>query len=162
MRAMGSLSGLLEEISEFLERLSEEARAGMPILVEGQSDVRALEELGVKGKIIALKTDGKRLVDVVERIERSPSEEIIILTDFDRAGRELASSLAAELEGMGLRANLSYWRWLRTLVSSFTKDIEGLPSLVETLMRKAGLRARARWCERAGGGIDSCSIASEV
>ena len=139
---MNSMARLLEEINEFLERLSEDAERGTPILVEGPSDIRALRELGVRGSFIALKTNGKRLVDVVERIERPPGGEIIILTDFDRTGRELAFSLVKELECIGLRANLTYWRWLKALVGSFSKDIEGLPSLVETLMRKAKSRLR--------------------
>ena len=139
---MSSMARLLEEINEFLERLSEDAEQGMPILVEGPSDVRALRELGVRGSFIALKTSGKKLVDVVERIERPPNGEVIILTDFDRTGKELAFSLAEELESAGLRANLTYWRRLKALVGSFSKDIEGLPSLVETLMRKARSRPR--------------------
>ena len=139
---MGSIAELLEEINTFLERLSEDAKQGMPILVEGPSDIRALEELGIRGNLIALKTNKKRLVDMIEHIECPPGGHIIILTDFDRTGRELAFLLVKELESMGLRADLTYWRWLRALVGSFAKDIEGLPSLVETLMRKARSRLR--------------------
>ena len=139
---MGSIARLLEEIGELLQRLSEDAGRGTPIVVEGPSDVRALRELGVEGTVIALKTNGKRLIDVVERVGNPAGGEVIILTDFDRAGREYAFSLAEELESIGLRANLTYWRWLRALVGTFAKDVEGLPSLVETLMRKARSRLR--------------------
>jgi len=139
---LGSIARLLEEIGELLQRLSEDAGRGTPIVVEGPSDVRALRELGVKGTVIALKTNGKRLIDVVERVGNPAGGEVIILTDFDRAGREYAFSLAEELESIGLRANLTYWRWLRALVGTFAKDVEGLPSLVETLMRKARSRLR--------------------
>jgi len=139
---LGSIARLLEEIGELLQRLSEDAGRGTPIVVEGPSDVRALRELGVEGTVIALKTNGKRLIDVVERVGNPAGGEVIILTDFDRAGREYAFSLAEELESIGLRANLTYWRWLRALVGTFAKDVEGLPSLVETLMRKARSRLR--------------------
>jgi len=139
---LGSIARLLEEIGELFQRLSEDAGRGTPIVVEGPSDVRALRELGVDGTVIALKTNGKRLIDVVERVGNPAGGEVIILTDFDRAGREYAFSLAEELESIGLRANLTYWRWLRALVGTFAKDVEGLPSLVETLMRKARSRLR--------------------
>ena len=139
---MGSIAKLIEEVNELLEKLSQDAKQGMPILVEGPSDIRALEELGIEGNLIALKTNGKRLIEVVERIECPPGGYIIILTDFDRTGRELALSLVEEFESMGLRADLTYWRWLKALVGSFAKDIEGLPSLIETLMRKARAKLR--------------------
>jgi len=139
---MGSLSKLLDELTGLLERLSEEAERGTPIIVEGPSDVEALRTLGIHGTFVAVKACRKPLVDVVHDIPVSAGGEVILLMDFDRAGREQARKLAEELTGFGFKVNLSYWHYLMALVGSFAKDIEGLPSLVETLMRKVGPRLK--------------------
>ena len=136
---MGALRRLLEELLEVLARLSEEAASGVPVLVEGRSDVKALRELGVEGLLVAVRAGRKPMADLALELA-SRADEVIVLTDFDPEGREQAREWARELERVGLRANLSFWRYLMGLVGSFAKDIEGLPSLVETLMRKTGHR----------------------
>ena len=136
---MGSLGRLLNELNELLTKLSEEAARGVPLLVEGNSDIEALMALGVEGCFVAVKASGKPMPDVALDV-RELADEAIILTDFDREGRERALELACELERLGVKANLTYWKNLMALVSSFTKDVEGLPSFVETLMRKLGPR----------------------
>ena len=142
---MGALQRLLEELDAVLNRLSEDVARGTPVVVEGKSDVEALRSLGIEGCFVLAKAHGKSLADLALELA-STSREVIILTDFDEAGRELAHRWMIELEGLGLKANLTYWRCLRGLVSSFTKDIEGLPSLIETLMRKTGLGpGKGRW-----------------
>ena len=136
---MGALQRLLEELNTVLARLSEEAGQGIPLIVEGRSDIEALRSLGIEGRFVALKAAGKPVPDLALEMCEGVSE-VIILTDFDSAGREQAHRLALELERLGIKANLAYWRYLMALVGSFTKDIEGLPSLIETLMRKVGPR----------------------
>ncbi len=137
---MGSFQKLLEELGDLLSRLSEDVASGIPVVVEGKSDVKALSSLGLRGRFVVAKAARTGIPDAVLDLAGS-SDEVIILTDFDEAGRELAMRWALELESVGLKANLSYWRCLKGLVGSFTKDIEGLPSLIETLMRKAGPRS---------------------
>ena len=134
---MGSLCDLLEEVRSVLAKLSEEVARGVPVVVEGKSDVEALRSLGLKGHFIAVKSRREAIPDVALEVAEA-GREVIILTDFDDAGRELAHRWAVELESLGLKANLTYWRHLKGLVGSFAKDIEGLPSLIETLMRKTG------------------------
>jgi len=138
---LGTLMELLEELNAVLARLSEDAERGVPLLVEGRSDIKALRELGINGCFIAVKANRKPLPDLALDICQMASEAIILL-DFDSSGREDAMRLACELERLGVKADLGYWRQLRALVGSgsFTKDIEGLPSFIETLMRKLGLR----------------------
>jgi len=134
---LGSLRDLLEEISSVLAKLSEEVASGVPVVVEGKSDVEALRSLGLEGQFIAVKSRREAISDMALEVAEV-GREVIILTDFDDAGRELAHRWAVELESLGLKANLTYWRHLKGLVGSFAKDIEGLPSLIETLMRKTG------------------------
>jgi len=134
---LGALRRLLEELLDVLGRLSEEAASGVPVLVEGRSDVKALRELGVEGLLVAVRASRRPVADLALELA-SLTDEVIILADFDPAGREQAREWARELERLGLKANLSFWRYLMGLVGSLAKDIEGLPSLVETLMRKTG------------------------
>ena len=136
---MGALHRLLEELSNVIARLSEDVGRGVPIVVEGRSDVEALRALGVNGCFVIARQNGRTVADMVLELANK-ADEVIILTDFDAAGQEQAMSWARELESLGLRANLSYWRYLKGLVGSFAKDIEGLPSLIETLIKKAGHR----------------------
>ena len=136
---MGAIHRLLEQLDEVLARLSDEASRGVPVVVEGRSDVEALRSLGIDGHFVVAKANSKPVADLALELA-SRASEVIVLTDFDAAGREQAFLWALELERVGVKANLAYWRCLMSLVGSFAKDIESLPSLIETLMRKAGYK----------------------
>ena len=107
-------------------------------MVEGRSDVEALRSLGIEGSFVVARSSRKPIPDLVLDLQDS-CDEVIVLVDFDAAGREQARRWAEELERAGLKANLAYWRCLKALVGSFTKDIEGLPSFMGTLKRRLGL-----------------------
>jgi 2,5-diamino-6-(ribosylamino)-4(3H)-pyrimidinone 5'-phosphate reductase len=119
-----------------LERLERKSDSGIPIVVEGKNDVHALHLLGITGDIILAKSYGKSLLDVLGEIERMGKSEVILLFDFDRRGREWTHRMSRYLEGMKIKANLLFWRKLLGLVGSDVKDIEGLPSFLETLKTK--------------------------
>ena len=125
----------LETLMKILDRLCEDSEAGLPIIVEGRADVEVLRSLGVRGRIFTVKERGKSLVDVVDEV-RGVAEEAIILVDFDRRGREYALKLTKSLQMLGVKPNLSYWKEIMCLVGKWVKDVEGLPSYIETLKRK--------------------------
>lgn len=127
----------LECILRLVEFLVEDADRGLPIIVEGRRDEEALRRLGVRGRFILSKNYGRALVDVVEDV-RGMGREAIILMDFDRRGREYAKSIAENLEAVGITPNLYYWRELSALAGRWVKDVEGLPSYIETLKRRVG------------------------
>lgn len=118
----------LEKLSEVLEGLLEEAAKGIPVIVEGLKDAEALENLGLKGTIILAKARGGSYLDAVE--EASTQREVIILTDFDRRGDEMAAFLKEDLEGRGVKVNLTLRRRIASLVRKDVKDVEGLASYV--------------------------------
>jgi 2,5-diamino-6-(ribosylamino)-4(3H)-pyrimidinone 5'-phosphate reductase len=125
-----------EKILQVLERLAEESARGTPIIVEGKKDIEALRALAIEGNIVTAKTGGKSLLDVISEVEKTCSQQVILLLDFDRRGRELTRKLSQYLEKMGMKLNLTFWLGLSSLVGTEVKDVEGLASYMETLKSK--------------------------
>jgi 5S rRNA maturation endonuclease (ribonuclease M5) len=86
------LEKILETFSEFDEKT---------VIVEGKNDEKALKSLGVNN-IIAI--NGRPLYEVAE-IALKSENEIVILTDFDREGREIEHRLRELLQRQGKRPN---------------------------------------------------------
>jgi 2,5-diamino-6-(ribosylamino)-4(3H)-pyrimidinone 5'-phosphate reductase len=133
-----SLKRKTEKLSKLLEKLAIEAAKGIPIVVEGQKDVSALHQLNVEGKIVSSKTSGKSFFDMLTEIEQQKVHEVILLLDFDRRGVEWTHRLKQHLEKTKIKPNLDFWNQLYGLVGRDLKDIEGLPSYLETLKKRIG------------------------
>jgi 5S rRNA maturation endonuclease (ribonuclease M5) len=124
---------LLEKILEVVDELKE-ANETMPIIVEGEADVRALRELGLKGDILPINT-GQSLFNFCEDLAKKYSR-VIILTDWDRKGGHLCRILSEDLKAndvyfeIGLRAKLAGH------CKKETKDVEGLSGCVLRLERR--------------------------
>jgi 5S rRNA maturation endonuclease (ribonuclease M5) len=103
----------------------------MPIIVEGEADVRALRELGLTGEILPINT-GQPIFNFCEEVARKYSK-VLILTDWDRKGGHLCKILSEDL-----KANDVYYETkLRAKLAGYckkeTKDVEGLTSCVQRL-----------------------------
>lgn len=83
---------LMKLLTEFEDKL---------IIVEGKHDEKALKSLGVK-HIIAI--NRRPLYEVAEIASKS-KREIIILTDFDKKGREMEKTLKSLLQIKGKHPN---------------------------------------------------------
>lgn len=70
----------LEELNNLIEELKDKI-----VIVEGKKDKKALNRLGLKN-IIAI--NGKPVYDIV-RSYSDTKKEIVILTDFDRKGKQI-------------------------------------------------------------------------
>ena len=127
-----------EKILKIIEKLAEESSKGIPIIVEGEKDTRALRILEIKGEIIEAKTAGKSIMNVLSEVQRSTPAEVILLLDFDRRGKQLSKRLRRHLEAMRIRSNVFFWERLQAIVGRELKDIEGLASYMETLKSKIG------------------------
>jgi 2,5-diamino-6-(ribosylamino)-4(3H)-pyrimidinone 5'-phosphate reductase len=127
-----------ERIQQVLECLIRESSKGIPIIVEGKNDVQTLRNLGVQGEIVSAKTGGKSLLDLLWQIEESGIEEVIMLFDFDRRGKEWTETLKQRLEKSKIKPNVTFWNELLGLVGREVKDIEGLAAYIETLRKKLG------------------------
>jgi 2,5-diamino-6-(ribosylamino)-4(3H)-pyrimidinone 5'-phosphate reductase len=126
----------LEKIQKLLERLQKQSAKGTPIVVEGKNDVKALHRLGITGDFVLAKTSGKSFLDVLTEIESTQKQEVILLFDFDRRGKEWTSRMSRCLEGQKIAPNLLFWKSLLGLVGRDIKDIEGLASFLGTLSNK--------------------------
>jgi 5S rRNA maturation endonuclease (ribonuclease M5) len=120
----------LEEFEKALIEL-QEYNTNAPIIVEGEKDVEALKKLGVRGRIITINS-GITLIDFCDKIARE-FREVIILTDWDRKGGFLCSTIKRNLEGRVL-CNTHY----REIFAKYTmiKTVEGLPSWFTTMNEK--------------------------
>ena len=133
-----SLKERLEKIQELLQKLAAESAKGIPIIVEGSNDEKALRELCISGEIIPAKTF-KSFIHLISEIEERRQMEVILLMDFDRRGREWTKRLMQSLERMRIKPNMLYWNGLLAFAGREIKDIEGLASYMKTLEKKIGL-----------------------
>lgn len=112
------------KLLRILEELQDCAEQGMPILIEGKKDEESLRELGVDGNFIKVSGSPHKLFEIAEIAARS--SKIIILTDFDRKGNELARKLSEDIQRLGSYPNLQIRRKLMGITRRYIKDIESL------------------------------------
>ena len=72
----------LEKIEQIIAKLTEESAKGKPIVVEGKKDAQALQELGVNGAIVTVKTGGKSFLEATAEIENLGASEVILVVGF--------------------------------------------------------------------------------
>ena len=136
-----SLKKRVEKILQLLDRLAKESAQGTPIIVEGRKDVNTLRDLSIEGDIISAKTSGRSILDVIDEVEEQNKQEVILLMDFDRRGKEWTKRLTQHFEKMRIKPNLFFWIRLLGLVGRDVRDIEGLATYLENLKKKCGNKA---------------------
>ncbi|MEE9440852.1 MAG: toprim domain-containing protein [Candidatus Thermoplasmatota archaeon] len=120
----------LEDLEEALFELREENKT-VPIIVEGDKDIEALRKLDMTGEIIRFNV-GLSIPDFCDMISQK-YKNIILLTDWDRKGGYLCSTIKKNLESR-VGCNTRY----REIFAkrSMIRTLEGLPSWIETLRKK--------------------------
>lgn len=121
-----------KKLSCIIEELKICAEQGMPILIEGKKDENALKKLGINGTFIKVSGSGLKLFEIAEKSVKS-SSKVIILTDFDKKGEQLAKRLAEDIQSLGSYPNLEFRRKIMGITRKFIKDIESLPRHMEQL-----------------------------
>lgn len=124
---------LLEKIEDVLLEL-EQKNKKVPIIVEGEADIKALRELGLEGEIISI-NKGQSLFNFCEDLAKRYTD-VIILTDWDRKGGHLSKILSEDLKANDLHFNTEFRARLAGLCKKETKDVEGLPACVQRLNQK--------------------------
>lgn len=122
-------------LSSILEELKICAEKGIPILIEGKNDERALQELGIDGNFLKVSGSGFKLFEIAEMAALS-SSKVIILTDFDKKGNELAKRLSEDIQSLGSHPDLTIRRRIMGITHKYIKDIEGLPNHMDYLELK--------------------------
>ena len=124
----------LEDIMALIEELA--SQSGVPIIVEGRKDMRALEKLGITGNIIVL-NDGHSIIDTCTKLSEE-YEKAIILMDWDRKGGQLARLLMDALEANDMKYDSDIRAGISRLSKKEIKDIESLPKYLARLKERVG------------------------
>lgn len=128
----------LESFDQLLDKLAKETSRGVPVVVEGKNDTKALSRLGIECRTLCVKSTRGTILESIERLKTY--SEVIVLTDFDRKGREMEREIARKLEELRVKPNTLFWKQIKGLVGRDVKDLEGLPAYIEGLRRKLGNR----------------------
>lgn len=123
-------SEAFEKLEETLEEIRKVSAEGATIIVEGTKDEKSLRKLGVSGPISQVPNEGKTPLNSLE--ELSDCEEVVILTDFDRTGEELAKFCKRHFEKLGVTVLFKLRKRLKKFLRKSVKDIEGMSSFIES------------------------------
>jgi 5S rRNA maturation endonuclease (ribonuclease M5) len=125
----------LEALEELISSLMEASSEGAAIIVEGRRDEAALRALGIHGPVImASRRPALCLAEDAARCYTA----IILLTDWDEKGEEMALNIARHLQGAGLRPDLEIRFRLKKLVRKEIKDVESLSFYMERMREQYG------------------------
>ncbi len=123
--------GLLKEIREAVV----EDRA--VLLVEGERDRHALVGLGLPAESILLVHHGVTLSQLVEDVVRK-GRLVVLLTDWDRAGGELARRLRSLFDDGRVKVDTDFRRRLARAVRGETQYVEAVLAWAERAAVRAG------------------------
>ena len=114
-----------EEVKEVISELSESNKL---IIVEGPKDKKALNEVGVNNYIVCLSK--KAIFEVIEDVAKL-TDKVVILTDFDKKGKELYGKLNSGLQKHGVKVDHYFREWLQK--NTRISHVEGLDKFLRNL-----------------------------
>ena len=110
--------------------------AGTFVVVEGERDRRSVRRLGVEGEVV-LVHHGRPLNQVANELAER-ARRVIVLTDWDSEGGQLARRLQDFLRAMPLELDLDTRRRLATLLRGELTHVEGLYGWARRTSEAAG------------------------
>ncbi|HSO25934.1 MAG TPA: toprim domain-containing protein [Methanobacteriaceae archaeon] len=122
----------LLRLNEELEELKYYGEQGVPILIEGKKDEKALRELGLEGDFMKVSGSPLNLFEIAE-IAAESSPKVIILTDFDKKGNQLAKRLSRDIQSLGSYPDMQIRRKIMGMTRKYIKDIQSLPKHINRL-----------------------------
>jgi 5S rRNA maturation endonuclease (ribonuclease M5) len=109
------------------------------VLVEGQRDIEALRSMGYTGKIYTCTHLGFNEIDLVDHISEKNSN-ILILTDFDKEGREINQRLTRMLEFKGIKVELGIRGEFGKIMAKLNiYAIESIDNVIESIKTEMGI-----------------------
>jgi len=120
---------LFDEFSNIFEKLAQEARLGVPIIVEGKRDAEALRKLGVRGEIVLIKS----IRGLRRSFEERSIRRVILLPDLDEEGERLLKLVKQSLEGVVKEIDVSYWKKLKIFKKLGFTQVETMHLLLERI-----------------------------
>jgi 5S rRNA maturation endonuclease (ribonuclease M5) len=131
----------LQELLVVLDEIAARAGQGAVILVEGRRDRAALEALGIHGDIVL--TSQSHLFGLAENVS-GRSRDIIILTDWDERGEEVARDAERYLRSNGARPDGEPRKKLGKLSRKEIMELENLHGYMERLKRQCAAKQTDR------------------
>lgn len=120
----------VDALEELILSLQEASSRGAAIIVEGPRDRKALRALGIPGPVIL--ASRRPVLELAEDAARS-YPEIIVLTDWDERGEEMAIKIEEHLRCTASKADLEIRSRLKKLVKKEIKDVESLSLYMERM-----------------------------
>ncbi len=120
----------LEEVQKLLDELREFSAQGVPIIVEGKNDSKALRDLDIRGPVVQISSSKKTALNFLEGL--SGHKQVVILTDFDRAGADLARFCEKHLQKLNVEPILDPRKKLKFFLRKGIKDIESLEKFLRS------------------------------
>jgi 5S rRNA maturation endonuclease (ribonuclease M5) len=119
---------------DFLSAANDESTV---IVVEGDRDRRSLRSLGVSGQILLLHSG--RGMSRLTRSLSHPGKKVVVLTDWDREGGQLAHRLVELLTAEGVSVDAEFRRRLTRVLRGEVAHVEGLAGWARRSAERAGL-----------------------
>ena len=116
----------LEELTQLIEKLKKNSKDAA-LIVEGESDQKALETLGVKADFFLICRITSSLRLKTEEIGQKYKRAILML-DQDKKGRELTKKLTTYLQKEGVKVDTKLSKLILTKAN--TSTVEGLAKRV--------------------------------
>lgn len=116
-----------EELKNFFLELKNSNKL---IIVEGIKDRKALNELGVTNYIVFL--NKKPIFEVIEDVAKI-TDKVVILTDFDKKGKELYGKLNSGLQRYVIKVDHYFREWLQR--NTRLSHVEGLVRFLRNLYK---------------------------
>ena len=131
-KRLGRLSENERSLIETIKTLDSRYQ-NLLVIVEGKRDVSVLRSLGLKAPIIKTQTrlTRQRLIEKIQA-KVGKTGQVLILTDFDKMGKEIYRFLEKEFELSGIknlkrerrmiRKYMEHWTTIEQLVSLFKRS----------------------------------------
>ncbi len=113
-----------EELQDFIRKLIQSNKL---VVVEGIKDKNSLKRLGVTNYIVLM--NKKPIFQTIEDISKI-TKDAIILTDFDKKGKELYGRLKSGLQRFGVKVDHYFREWLQR--NTRLSHIEGMAKYIES------------------------------
>ena len=144
--AAGAWEEFLDVWSQLVERA---ALPGTIVVVEGDRDRASLRRLQVTGEIVPVH-QGRPLSQVADLVARR-SRSVILLTDWDTEGGQLARKLSGFLAALPLELDLDTRRRLARAVRGEVVHVEGLAGWARRCAERRATTIEAALAEAALG-----------
>ncbi|HIH40117.1 MAG TPA: toprim domain-containing protein [Halobacteria archaeon] len=127
----------LERIKDAITEMREISEDGGIVIVEGRKDEASLSDLGVKN---CLRLPLNVSIFTFSEFIAKQNRNVIIMTDWDDKGEELAKKIDNNLKNLDVLPDLNIRKRIKELVCKDIKDVESLNRyLIKKVYKEFGI-----------------------